>query len=145
MELDKIRQLTELIDQYQLAELKLIEGDDSIQLIRSNTSSERTSAQQTTTSVSLPAPITQVITTSNDAGAHTVRSPMVGIAYLAPQPNAKPFIEIGQAIKPGEVLCIIEAMKMMNHIEADKAGIIKARLIENETPVEYDQGLFVIE
>jgi acetyl-CoA carboxylase biotin carboxyl carrier protein len=80
-----------------------------------------------------------------EISGHKVRSPMVGTVYLAPSPDAPPFVSLGQTVKLGEVLCIVEAMKMMNQIEADKAGIIKARLVENGTPVEYNQALFVIE
>ncbi len=76
---------------------------------------------------------------------HIVRSPMVGTMYLSPSPGAKSFIEIGEQVNVGDTLCIIEAMKMFNQIEADKAGKVKARLVENGQPVEYDQGLFVIE
>lgn len=76
---------------------------------------------------------------------HSVRSPMVGTVYLAPTPGAKPFVEVGQRVEAGHVICLIEAMKMYNQIEADKSGVISARLVDNEQPVEYDQPLFIIE
>lgn len=76
---------------------------------------------------------------------HTVKAPMVGTVYLSPSPGAKSFVEVGQPVKPGDVLCLIEAMKMFNQIEADKAGTLSAKLVENGTPVEFNQPLFVIE
>ena len=76
---------------------------------------------------------------------HSVKSPMVGTIYLATKPGDAPFVSIGQHVKVGDILCLIEAMKMFNKIEADKAGVISARLIDNEQPVEYDQPLFIIE
>ena len=75
---------------------------------------------------------------------HNVTSPMVGTFYEAPSPGAKPFVDVGQQVKPGDTLCIIEAMKMLNQIEADKAGTIRAKLVENGQPVEFGQPLFVI-
>ena len=95
------------------------------------------------TSSSIPA--TTAAAPPCEITGHTVRSPMVGTVYLSPNPTAKSFVEIGQSVKPGDVLCIVEAMKMMNQIEADAAGVVKARLIENASPVEFDQPLFVIE
>ena len=79
------------------------------------------------------------------AEKHTIKAPMVGTVYLSATPGAKPFVEIGQTVKVGDVICLIEAMKMFNQIESDKAGTITARLVENGTPVEFNQPLFVIE
>jgi acetyl-CoA carboxylase biotin carboxyl carrier protein len=76
---------------------------------------------------------------------HVIKSPMVGTFYRAPTPGGKPFVEVGQSVKVGDTLCIVEAMKLLNQIESDKAGIVKAILVENEHPVEYGQPLFVIE
>ncbi len=76
---------------------------------------------------------------------HVVKSPMVGTFYRASSPTAKPFAEVGQQVKVGDTLCIVEAMKMMNQIEADKAGVVKAILVENQDPVEFDQPMFIIE
>ena len=76
---------------------------------------------------------------------HVLRAPMVGTFYRTPSPGAKPFVEVGQTVKAGQVLCIIEAMKMLNQIESDKAGVIAEILVDNEKPVEYDQPLFIIE
>jgi acetyl-CoA carboxylase biotin carboxyl carrier protein len=76
---------------------------------------------------------------------HSIKAPMVGTVYLSPSPGAKAFVEIGQTVKAGEVICLIEAMKMFNQIEADKAGVVTARLVDNGTPVEFNQPLFTIE
>jgi acetyl-CoA carboxylase biotin carboxyl carrier protein len=76
---------------------------------------------------------------------HSLKAPMVGTVYLSATPGAKPFIEIGQSVKAGDVICLIEAMKMFNQIEADKTGIVTARLVDNGTPVEFNQPLFIIE
>ena len=79
------------------------------------------------------------------ADGHTVRSPMVGTVYLASAPGNPPFVKVGDTIKVGDTLCMIEAMKMFNKIEADQAGVISARLVENDQPIEYDQPLFIID
>jgi acetyl-CoA carboxylase biotin carboxyl carrier protein len=80
-----------------------------------------------------------------DENSHVVKSPMVGTVYLAAAPGQKPFVEVGKVVNVGDTLCVIEAMKMFNQIEADKAGVVSARLIDNGSPVEYDQPLFIIE
>ena len=87
----------------------------------------------------------QSVSAEAEISGHKVRSPMVGTVYLAPNPDAAPFVNLGQIVKLGEVLCIVEAMKMMNQIESDKAGVVKAILVENGQPVEFDQPLYVIE
>ena len=154
MELDKIQQLIKLANEHQLATLKLVEGETSVHITRIVTSSmpavvtNGTPSSTLTTTIAKPSSgetLAAQITAPPSTTGHTVRSPMVGTAYLAPKPGAKPFVSVGQAVKPGDVLCIIEAMKMMNHIEADVAGIVKTKLIENAMPIEYDQALFIIE
>jgi acetyl-CoA carboxylase biotin carboxyl carrier protein len=91
------------------------------------------------------APAAQPAAEPEEPSGHMVRAPMVGTFYRAPSPNAKPFVEEGQSVKTGDTLCIIEAMKLLNQIEADKSGTIKAIMVENGQPVEYNQPLFVIE
>lgn len=150
MDLEKIKQLVKLVNEAELAELKLVEGESSVCITRINPAIPGqlyNTTIQPTPILSPPASNTATASPSTEEtlAGHIIRSPMVGTAYLASKPDAKPFVEIGQAIKKGDVLCIIEAMKMMNHITADKAGIVKERLIENTAPVEYDQPLFVIE
>jgi len=96
------------------------------------------------------APITTAEAPATEAAAetiegHAIKSPMVGTFYRAPSPGASPFVEVGQSVKAGDTLCIIEAMKLLNQIEADKSGKVKAILVENGQPVEYDQPLFIID
>ncbi len=151
MDLKEISALIELINNTSVAEIEIKEGEKSVRITRQGT---------VMTTVSIPAPVpvlplgqtpqpigneAQAAAESSAIEGHTVRSPMVGTVYLAPSPGSKSFVEIGQIINSGEVLCIIEAMKMMNQIEADKSGIVKACLVENGLPVEFDQPLFVIE
>ena len=146
MDLEKIQKLVQLVNEQQLAELKLVEGENSVCITRGISPSADTT--QKTHIALAPTPVTDKTAEASLPSiqeGHTIRSPMVGTAYLAPKPDAKPFVEVGQSVKEGDILCIIEAMKMMNHITSDKTGIIKARLIENALPVEYDQPLFIIE
>lgn len=152
MKLDEIKHLIQFVnEQPKLAELELKVGETSIRITRATQPIVTTvvTPQSTATVGSSIGSIYHNVPASTEAVVktteHSVRSPMVGTVYLAPKPDAKPFVEIGQSVKPGDILCIVEAMKMMNHIEADKAGIIKSRLVENAMPVEYDQVLFVIE
>jgi acetyl-CoA carboxylase biotin carboxyl carrier protein len=150
-----IKKLIELVTKDPtLGEIEIKEGDKSI----------RVSRQSSTLSPPLPTvthhyitPTGQELASTSDLSGkvekketqeikgHLVKSPMVGTVYLSPTPGAKPFIEVGQRVEVGHVLCLIEAMKMFNQIEADKSGVISARLIDNEQPVEYDQPLFIIE
>lgn len=155
MDLKEISDLIELINDSNVAEIEIKEGEKSVRITRQG-------AVMTTMAIPTPLSVAQAPVSppveqlsqpiikdlpaeSSELVGHMVRSPMVGTVYLSPSPGAKPFVEIGQSIKAGDVLCIIEAMKMMNQIEADKAGVIKACLVENGLPVEFDQPLFVIE
>jgi len=134
----KIQALMALIEDTDIAEIEVQEGNDRIRLVRFS--------EQKTTVAPIPGPAaTTPAVTPTEHHGHTVNAPMVGIFYTAPSPEAKPFVSVGQPVKAGQVLCIIEAMKMMNQIEADRAGIIKACLISNGQPVEFGQPLFVIE
>jgi acetyl-CoA carboxylase biotin carboxyl carrier protein len=151
MDIQKINELIQLLNNTDVGEIEICEGDTSIRISRQSA--------PTTTSVVMatppPAPAVHAAPASSDHAAHTaaksehtghtVRSPMVGTIYLAPSPGANAFTEVGQTVKAGDVLCIIEAMKMMNQIEADKSGKIAACLVENSQPVEFDQPLFIIE
>ncbi|MES2141715.1 MAG: acetyl-CoA carboxylase biotin carboxyl carrier protein [Pseudomonadota bacterium] len=142
MDSEKINQLIKLLNENNLSEIEFSEGDQSIRIKRQLTAQPAPISQPGSFSI----PTKEVASTGNTSiSGHKVCSPMVGTVYLAPSPEAAPFIEIGQTVKEGDVLCIVEAMKMMNQIEADKAGVIKARLVENGVPVEYNQPLFVIE
>lgn len=143
MDIRKVKKLIELLEQSECTELEIREGEESVRISRAGT-------------IATPAAIPTMVTTAapnvqtNEPAAkkltgHTVKSPMVGTFYRSSSPDAKAFVEVGHSVKVGDVLCIIEAMKMFNQIEADKAGVISAILIENAEPVEYNQPLFTIE
>lgn len=144
MDSEKINQLIKLLNEHGLTEIEFSEGDQSIRIKRQLPTSSRTTLLQPSPSTGIMPPEPSALKESELTG-HKVCSPMVGTVYLAPNPEADPFVSLGQTVKVGDVLCIVEAMKMMNQIEADKSGVIKARLVENGTPVEYNQALFVIE
>lgn len=142
MDSEKINQLIKLLNENNLSEIEFTEGEQSIRIQRQLTQAVSSQpAAVMVPSVSQAKDNAQKVPESG----HKVCSPMVGTVYLAPNPAADPFVAIGQTVKIGDVLCIVEAMKMMNQIEADKAGVIKKRLVENGTPVEYNQPLFIIE
>lgn len=147
MDLEKIQQLIQLANDAQLAELKLVEGESSVCITRAIPTSLPPEFKTATAVSANPQSnsVTPTTPESTTPEGHAIRSPMVGTAYLAAKPDAKPFVEVGQRVTAGDTVCIIEAMKMMNHITADKTGVVKARLVENALPVEYDQPLFIIE
>jgi len=144
MDIRKVKKLIELLEESNIAELEIHEGEESVRISRYG--SGAAVAAPTPIPVAAPAVIPNE-TTSNEAeiSGHKVTSPMVGSFYRAPSPGSAPFVEEGQNVKVGDTLCIIEAMKLLNQIEADKAGTIKAILVENGEPVEYGQALFIIE
>lgn len=150
MDLRKIRKLIELIQETGIAEIEIREGEESVRI-------SRETSKTSPAIFAAPAPVQHVVsdakTTSNAtpvaeqaaSNKHTVKAPMVGTVYLSPSPGAKVFVTAGQSVKVGDTLCLIEAMKMFNQIEADKAGTITAVLVETGVPVEFNQPLFVIE
>ncbi|MEE3609135.1 acetyl-CoA carboxylase biotin carboxyl carrier protein [Avibacterium paragallinarum] len=152
MDIRKIKKLIELVEESGIMELEISEGEESVRINRGSPAT--TAVQYTLPSApavqpASPAPA-QPATPAVEAPAvevsgHQVRSPMVGTFYRSPSPEAKPFVEVGQTVKVGDALCIVEAMKMMNRIEADKAGVVKAILINDGEPVEFDEPLIVIE
>jgi acetyl-CoA carboxylase biotin carboxyl carrier protein len=150
MDIRKVKKLIELLEESGIAELEISEGEESVRISRHPRTAPPAAspAPQAPPVASAPAP--QLPATA--AGEHkprnddqTITSPMVGTYYSASAPGAKPFIELGMEIKVGQILCIIEAMKMMNQIESDKAGRVTAILAKNGEPVEFGQPLFVIE
>jgi acetyl-CoA carboxylase biotin carboxyl carrier protein len=149
MDIRKIKKLIELLQESDVAEIEIHEGEEMIRLSRQSTlaSSYFTAPLGTPPQLTHPGASASpsVIPEPVEPPKHTVNSPMVGTFYRAPSPGSKSFVEIGQSVSIGDTLCIIEAMKMFNQIEADKAGSIKAILVENGQPVEYGQPLFVIE
>ena len=150
MDIRKVKKLIELLEESGIAEIEINEGEESVRISRGSPADQQILIPQAAvphTAAPAPAATETVEKTSEVAAApegHTVNSPMVGTFYEAPAPGQKPFVEIGQSVQVGDTLCIIEAMKMLNQIEADKAGTIKAVLAENAQPVEYGQALFVI-
>ena len=151
MDIRKVKKLIELLEESGIAEIEIKEGEESVRISRGSpaaSTSQIIMPQASTAPISSPQPSTETAPTVDEQVAthdgHTVSSPMVGTFYEAPAPGQKAFVEIGQEVQVGETLCIIEAMKMLNQIEADKAGKIKAVLVENGQPVEYGQALFVI-
>ena len=150
MDLRKLKKLIDLVEQSGIAELEITEGEEKVRIIRGGVVQPVTPvAQQVAPQPAAPvaAPTGQGTPTGpadEVVEAHTMKAPMVGTFYRAPAPGAKAFVEIGQQVAEGDVLCIIEAMKLLNEIEADKGGVIKAILVENGQPVEYGQPLFVI-
>ena len=148
MDIRKIKKLIELLEESDIEELEIKEGDDSVRICRRR---HEVPVAQPTFMAAAPAPSAPLETNPATAVApedefngHAIRSPMVGTYYSSPSPSAPAFIEVGQTIKAGDVICIVEAMKMMNQIEADKSGTISAILIENGQPVEFDQPLITL-
>lgn len=142
MDIRKIKKLIELITEADVEELEIKEGEEAIRITRRR----QVTASAEPVAIRTSAVESPAVPTTATAGPvkHTVNSPMVGTLYLAPSPDAAPFVEVGQSVKAGDVICIVEAMKMMNQIEADKSGIIESVEVENGEPVEFDQPLFTI-
>ena len=150
MDIRKVKKLIELLDESGVAEIEIKEGEESVRISRMGSFAPPAAlapAVQVTAAPVAAAPTTAPAaeSTNNEISGHVVRAPMVGTFYLAPSPGAKSFVEIGQSVGNGDTLCIIEAMKLLNQIESDKAGTVKSILVENGQPVEYNQPLFVIE
>ncbi|MGH8373584.1 MAG: acetyl-CoA carboxylase biotin carboxyl carrier protein [Gammaproteobacteria bacterium] len=152
MDIRKVKKLIELLEESGIAEIEITEGEESVRISRYNAPP----ATQMMVSAPAPAPVAASAAAPAAPAAtspsgkeipagHQVKSPMVGTFYRASAPGAKSFVDVGQSVKEGDTLCIIEAMKMMNQIEADKAGVVKAILADNGDPIEFGQVLFVIE
>lgn len=154
MDLRKLKKLIDLVEESGIAELEITEGEERVRISRSMPSAQaqfvppgaQTVQPVVTAAPSQAAPVTPVgAATPVLSEGHVVKSPMVGTFYRSSSPGSNAFVEVGQAVKEGETLCIIEAMKLLNEIESDKSGVIKAVLVENGQPVEYGESLFVIE
>lgn len=152
MDLRKLKKLIELVEEYSITELEVTEGEEKVRISKSIALAQTTAAIMPQYQV--PVSAEPAVSPAGGTGSqdkpglpagHIVKSPMVGTFYRSSAPGAKPFAEIGQQVKSGETLCIIEAMKLLNEIEADRDGKIKAILPENGQPVEYGEPLFVIE
>jgi acetyl-CoA carboxylase biotin carboxyl carrier protein len=156
MDLRKIKTLIELVEESGIAELEVKEGEESVRISRQPTGMPMPAhyfapplppAPAPAPAVAAPAPAPAAAPAPKPAAdnRHIIRAPMVGTFYRSPSPGAKAFVEVGQTVKAGQTLCIIEAMKMLNQIEADRAGVVVEVLAENEKPIEFDQPLFAID
>ncbi|MFO7747306.1 MAG: acetyl-CoA carboxylase biotin carboxyl carrier protein [Orrella sp.] len=150
MDLRKLKTLIDLVAESDIAELEITEGDDKVKIVKSSAPVAPVAAPAPMMAAA-PAPaastaaeIAESKATADALEADTVKAPMVGTFYRAPSPGAPAFVEVGQTVQQGQPLCIIEAMKLLNEIEADKSGVVKEILVENGEPVEYGQPLFVI-
>ena len=156
MDLRKLKKLIDLVQESGIAELEITEGEERVRIARGgvvNVTPLAAAAPPSAAAAAAPGapPAAPGAAVPAAAGAppagidgHVVKSPMVGTFYRAPAPDAKPFIDVGGTVKEGQTICVIEAMKLMNEIEADASGTIKAILVENGQPVEYGQALFII-
>ena len=151
MDIRKVKKLIELLEESGIDELEIREGEESVRISRH--SKQPTFAQPMYAPAPVAAPVAAAAAPAAAADAapaaaklngHVVRSPMVGTFYRAASPTSGNFAEVGQSVKKGDILCIVEAMKMMNHIEAEASGVIESILVDNGQPVEYDQPLFTI-
>ena len=148
MDIRKVKKLMEMLEESSLAEMEIIEGEESIRLSKTSSNTvENTESQIPTANVAQNQNISSNVGTEEivHVSGHEIKSPMVGTYYEAPSPGSKPFVSVGDNVKTGDTLCIIEAMKMLNQIEADKSGVVKAILVENSQPVEFNQVLFIVE
>ena len=155
MDIRKIKKLIELVEESGITELEVQEEEGTVRISRAAPAVAPAAVQYAAAPVVAPTPAaaptqapaaaTPAPAASDELSGHLVRSPMVGTFYRSPSPEAKAFVEVGQPVKVGDALCIVEAMKMMNRIEADKAGVVKAILINDGDAVEFDEPLIVIE
>jgi len=157
MDIRKVKKLIELLEQSDVAEIEIREGEESVRISRQGPPiqplimSPAGAPQLAATTEPAPAPAPNAIVdpaqsaVADEPEANLVRSPMVGTFYRAPSPGSKPFVDDGDQVKVGDTLCIIEAMKILNQIECEKAGTVRRTLVENGQPVEYNQPLFVVE
>ena len=162
MDIRKVKKLIELLDESGIAEIEITEGEESVRISRHPQGVPVAAPVAVAPApVPVPAPVAAApeaapvppiaespapaVPQEAEEEGHAVTSPMVGTYYSAPSPGSPPFVQVGDRVKEGDTLCIVEAMKMMNQIEADKAGTVSAILVENGQPVEYEQPLFVIE
>jgi acetyl-CoA carboxylase biotin carboxyl carrier protein len=150
MDLRKLKKLIDLVQESGIAELEITEGEEKVKIVKGGVVSMTaapTAVMAMPATAPAPSPAAAAAAAPPPAETqegHVVKAPMVGTFYRSPSPDAKPFVEVGQAVKEGDTICIIEAMKLMNEIEADASGNVKAILVENGQPVEYGQPLFIL-
>lgn len=151
MDIRKVKKLIELLESSDVAEIEIKEGEEAVRISRNSKVAVAPIQYQAAppmaaapAPVAAPAPAAAEPESSKKIRGNVVKSPMVGTFYRAPSPSSPPFVEVGQHVKVGDVICIIEAMKMMNQIEADHAGVVEAILVQDGEPVEFDQALVTI-
>ena len=150
MDLRKLKKLIDLVQESGIAELEITEGEEKVKIVKGGGVTVMPGpavVAQPAERAPAPAPVAATPAAPEAQAApegHVVKAPMVGTFYRSPSPDAKVFVEVGQAVKEGDTVCIIEAMKLMNEIEADAAGVVKAILVENGQPVEYGQPLLIL-
>jgi acetyl-CoA carboxylase biotin carboxyl carrier protein len=151
MDLRKLKKLIDLVQESGIAELEITEGEEKVRIVKGGAASVALPAVSTGPAASPAASATPAAALAPPApppdsgqAGHVVKAPMVGTFYRSPSPDAKVFVEVGQTVKEGDTICIIEAMKLMNEIEADASGVVKAILVENGQPIEYGQPLFIL-
>ena len=151
MDLRKLKKLIDLVEESGIAELEVTEGEEKVRITRVSANANITYAQpmhalQAPAAAAVPAAVIDAAPAPVAAdNKNALKSPMVGTFYRSPSPGSKAFVEVGQSVSAGDTLCIIEAMKLMNEIEADRSGVVKAILAEDGQPVEYGEPLFIIE
>ena len=145
MDIRKVKKLIELLEESGISEIEISEGEESVRISRYPNPGLMSFAPQHYAPPQQPPQEQRTEAPSEPQKGYQVTAPMVGTFYASPSPGAKPFVEIGSQVKPGDTLCIIEAMKMMNQIESEVAGKVVSILVENGDPVEFGQPLFVIE
>lgn len=148
MDLRKLKKLIELVQESGIAELEITEGEEKVKIVLGGQAQREVSyvlPAAAPAQIAAPAPVAAAVQAPEPVEAgHVVKAPMVGTFYRSATPEGKAFVEVGDTVQKGQPICIIEAMKLMNEIEADKAGVIKAVLVENGQPVEYGEPLVVI-
>jgi len=147
MDLRKLKKLIDLVQESGIAELEITEGEEKVKIVKGGQAAMAAPlAAPAAAAEARAAPASAAASAEPEGGqeGHVVKAPMVGTFYRSPSPDAKVFVEVGQAVKEGDTICIIEAMKLMNEIEADASGSVKAILVENGQPVEYGQPLFIL-
>jgi len=150
MDIRKVKKLIELLEESDISELEIKEGEESVRISRNSGMVQYASAPAPAAAPAAPAPAPEADSSASappapeEPSGHVVKSPMVGTFYRSPSPGSPAFVEVGKHVKVGDPICIIEAMKMMNQIEADKSGVVEAILVEDGEPVEFDQPLVTI-
>jgi acetyl-CoA carboxylase biotin carboxyl carrier protein len=150
MDLRKLKKLIDLVQESGIAELEITEGEEKVKIVKGGRAVPEVATLPATAAAPAPtaagaAPAPSAAEAAPQPEGHVLKSPMVGTFYRSPSPGAKPFVEVGDAVKAGQTVCIIEAMKLLNEIEADRDGVVKAILVENGQPVEYGEPLLTIE